>query len=175
MAVCLLGSFFIVIFGFYDGKLGTDCNLRYSESCEGVFRARSTCYTVMMWIFLFFAWELVDSRLSFFHGAFTNTKVWAGRLWRNRFLFWSVVVGFVIVFPTLYIPGLDHIVFLHTGIDKEWGIVFAMIVLFFLGAETWKWAKRVFLRRKNLMLGKGEGTTEEDLEKKTFEGYYSSE
>lgn len=123
MAICLLSSFIVVIFGFYDGNFSFDCNLRYSPSCEGVFRARSTCYTAMMWIFVFFAWELVDSRLSFFHGAFRNTKKWTGRLWKNPFLFWSVAAGFFSTIPTLYIPVLNRRVFLYTGIDKEWGIV----------------------------------------------------
>ncbi|KAK4188642.1 putative type IID cation-transporting ATPase [Podospora australis] len=175
MAVCLLSAFIIVIFGFYDGNFGHDCNLRYSDSCEGVFRARSTCYTAMMWIFVFFAWELVDARLSFFHGAFNNTKAWAARLWKNPFLFWSVVAGFVGVFPTLYIPVINKKVFLHAGIDKEWGIVFAVTILFFLGAESWKWAKRVYLRKHNLMHKKGSGSSEEDLEKRTFERFYSSD
>lgn len=174
MAVCLLCSFIIVLFGFYDGNLGQDCNLRYSDSCDGVFRARATCYTVMMWMFLFFAWELVDSRRSFFDGAVHDTKAWAGRLYSNTFLFWSVVLGFILVFLTLYIPGLNKVVFLHRGIDKEWGIVFAMTIFFFAGAESWKWAKRVYLRRKNLMHKKEDGLGEEDLEKRTFERFYDS-
>ncbi|CRJ96179.1 hypothetical protein BN1723_020823, partial [Verticillium longisporum] len=76
-------SFVIVIFGFYGGNLGRDCNLEWSEQCNDVFRARSTCYTAMMWIFLFFAWELVDSRRSFFDGMVSDTRRWAQRLWRN--------------------------------------------------------------------------------------------
>ncbi|KAL0937062.1 sodium p-type [Colletotrichum truncatum] len=174
MAACLLGSFAIAFFGINDGRFGTDCNIRYSSSCESVFRARSTCYTTMMWVFLFLAWELVDSRRSFFFGAVHDTKAWATRLWRNPFLFWSVIVGFVIVFPTLYIPVIDHVVFMHTGIDKEWGIVFGMCILFFAGAEAWKWAKRVYLRRHGMMHRKSAGLTEEDLEKRTFDGFYSS-
>ncbi|KAK4228095.1 putative type IID cation-transporting ATPase [Podospora fimiseda] len=175
MAICLLTSFVSVMFGMYDGNFGMDCNLRYSDSCEGVFRARSTCYTAMMWIFVFFAWELVDSRLSFFHGAFNNTKKWTNRLWKNTFLFWSVVVGFFSIFPTLYIPVINRKVFLHSGIDKEWGVVFAVTIIFFIGAESWKWAKRVYLRKHNLMQKKGAGTTEEDLEKMVFEKFYSSD
>ncbi|KAH6632869.1 hypothetical protein F5144DRAFT_265247 [Chaetomium tenue] len=175
MAIGLLSSFIIVIFGFYDGEFGHDCNLRYSPSCLGVFKARSTCYTAMMWMFVFFAWELVDSRLSFFDGAIRDTKAWAKRLWKNTFLFWSVVVGFLGVFPTLYIPVLNRRVFLHEGIGKEWGVVFAMTIMFFLGAESWKWAKRVYFRRKNVMQRKGAAITEEDLEKRAFERFYSSD
>lgn len=129
----------------------------------------------MMWIFLFFAWELVDARRSFFDGIISDTRAWAGRLWRNPFLFWSVIVGFIVVFPTLYIPVLDKKVFLHTGIDKEWGIVFAVNVLFFAGAETWKWSKRVYLRRNNLMLRKDEVLGEEDLEARVFQRFYQSD
>ncbi|KAK4149984.1 hypothetical protein C8A00DRAFT_18400 [Chaetomidium leptoderma] len=175
MAICLLSSFIIVIFGFYDGEFGHDCNLRYSDSCAGVFKARSTCYTTMMWMFVFFAWELVDSRLSFFDGAVRDTKAWAARLWKNTFLFWSVVVGFFSIFPTLYIPVLNRRVFLHEGIGKEWGIVFAVTILFFIGAESWKWAKRVHFRRKNVMEKKGAAMSEEDLEKRAFERFYSSD
>jgi magnesium-transporting ATPase (P-type) len=129
----------------------------------------------MMWMFLFFAWELVDARRSFFDGMFSNTRTWANRLWINPFLFWSVVIGFASIFPTLYIPVLNTKVFLHAGIDKEWGVVFAVTVLFFLGAEAWKWAKRVYLRRNNLMLGKKVGLGEEDLEARVFQKFYNSE
>ncbi|KAL2753533.1 hypothetical protein ACRALDRAFT_1044169 [Sodiomyces alcalophilus JCM 7366] len=172
MAICLLSSFIIVLFGMHDGNLGHDCNLRYSPSCEGVFRARSTCFVAMMWVFLFFAWELVDSRLSFFAGSVHNTRAWAARLWRNPFLFWSVVVGFVSVFPTLYIPVIKDKVFLHAGIGAEWGIVFVSVFIFIAGAESWKWAKRVYLRRNNMMEGKKVGVSEEDLEARAFEKYY---
>ncbi|KAM0335108.1 hypothetical protein ACHAQA_000143 [Verticillium albo-atrum] len=175
MAICILGSFVIVIFGFYDGYLGRDCNLEWSESCNGVFRARSTCYTAMMWIFLLFAWQLVDSRRSFFDGMISDTNRWATRLWTNKFLFWSVILGTISVFPTLYIPVIDRIVFLHEGIDKEWGIVFAVTILFFAGAELWKWSKRVYLRRNNLMVRKDAGATEEDLEARVFERFYEGQ
>src|SRR5690606_4392145 len=95
--------------------------------------------------------------------------------WINPFLFWSVVIGFISIFPTLYIPVLNTKVFLHAGIDKEWGVVFAVTALFFLGAEAWKWAKRVYLRRNNLMLGKKVGLGEEDLEARVFQRFYNSE
>lgn len=172
MAACIITAFVSVQFGLYGGYFGRDCNLNWSESCNGVFRARSTCYTSMMWVFLYCAWELVDARRSFFDGIFSNPRGWASRLWRNPFLFWSVVIGFFSIFPTLYIPVLNHDVFLHTGIDKEWGIVFAVSALFFAGAEAWKWSKRVYLRRNNLMLRKSEGLGEEDLEARVFQKFY---
>ncbi|KAH7134306.1 calcium-transporting ATPase [Dactylonectria macrodidyma] len=175
MAVCLLGSFAIVLFGMNDGQLGSNCNIKYSESCNAVFRARTTCFSSMMWIFLLFAWELVDSRRSFLDGAFTDTKTWATRLWRNKFLFWSVVIGFVSIVPTIYIPVLNHSVFLHYNVDREWGIIVAMTMLFFAGAELYKWAKRVYLRKNNMMSQKGKGSGEEDLEARVFEQFYNSD
>jgi Na+-exporting ATPase len=172
IAVCLIVSFVSVMWGLQDGNFGTDCNLRYSESCEPVFRARSTCYIVMMWIFVMFGWELIDARRSLFDGIFSHTREWGMRLWRNQFLFWSVVGGSLIAIPTLYIPVLNHDVFLHTPIDKEWGIVFALVAVFFVAAEGYKWGKRVYLRRNNMMFKKGESLDEEDLEARVFQRFY---
>lgn len=67
---------------------------------------------------------------------------------RNPFLFWAILFGFVTIFPTLYIPVINHVVFKHTGISWEWIIVFSATFLFFLGIETWKFGKRVFFRRR---------------------------
>ncbi len=147
MACCVLGSFTVVIFGFDDGNLGAECNNDYSLECDSVFRARATCYATMTWIFLFFSWELIDFRRSFFNMP-RGFKAWAGHLWGNTFLFFAVIVVFFIVFPTLYIPVLNHVVFLHEGITWEWGVVFVALIIWFLGTEAWKWAKRVYFRRK---------------------------
>lgn len=172
MAVCMIGTFIGTFFGLNGGEFGNDCNLNYSESCEAVFRSRSSAYTTMMWVCSMFAWELVDSRRSFFDCIISNPRAWAGRLWSNLFLFWSVVVGIVSVFPTIYIPGLNRVVFLHTGIGAEWGVVIGMAIFFIGSSEAWKWVKRAYLRRKNLMLRKGDGLGEEDLEARTFERFF---
>lgn len=146
-AACILGTFTTVIFGFNGGDLGSNCNNAYSAACEPVFRARATCFATSTWIFLLFAWELVDNRRSFFdfeHGV----RAWAGHLWGNKFLFFAVVVVFVMVVPALYIPGLDHKVFLHHGITWEWAVVIVGVGVFIVGAEFWKWIKRVYFRRQ---------------------------
>ncbi|KAH6885351.1 calcium-transporting ATPase [Thelonectria olida] len=173
MSLCILSSFAIVLFGMWDGELGQDCNIKYSPSCEAVFRARSTCFSSMMWVFVFFAWELIDMRRSFLDGALTNTRGWALKLWRNPFLFWSVVVGTVGVVPTLYIPVINHVVFLHYGIDREWGVVVGVTMAFFAGVELWKWSKRVYLRRKKVLGRDSDDSSEEDLESMAFEKFYS--
>ena len=165
MAVCILASFVVVLFGFNGGDFGHDCNITYSGSCEGVFRARATAYTAMMWIFLIFAWELVDGRRSLFDGSVRDTRGWASVFWRNQFLFWSVVVGFVLTVATLYIPVIDTVVFMHLGIEWEWVVVIIAVLVFLSAAESYKWAKRIYLRKIGQAPKKG------DLE----DGYTSSE
>jgi Na+-exporting ATPase len=151
MATLCLSAFSVVMFGFGDGNLGEGCNGNYSEVCDTVFRARATTFVCLTWFALFLAWEMVNLRRSFFQMQ-TQSKnyftQWAVDVWRNKFLFWAVVAGFVTVFPTLYIPVINHVVFKHQAITWEWAVVIIESVLFFAGVEAWKWAKRVFLRRR---------------------------
>ncbi|KAL4865262.1 hypothetical protein BDV12DRAFT_174880 [Aspergillus spectabilis] len=153
-ALCL-AAFSLRMWGFGDGNLGSGCNREYSEDCDLVYRARATTFVCLTWFALFLAWEMVNLRLSFFRmqpeskNYFTQ---WMYDVWRNKFLFWSIMAGWITIFPILYIPVLNHVVFKHTGITWEWGIVFVEAILFFAGVEAWKWAKRVYFRR--VMAGK---------------------
>ncbi|KAK5939486.1 P-type ATPase [Knufia obscura] len=174
MSALCLSSFVLVVYAFGDGNLGQNCNDSYSEACDTVFRARATTFTCLTWFALFLAWEMVDMRRSFFamtpgtKGARHLTQ-WFWDVWRNKFLFWAVIAGFVTIFPVLYIPVINHDVFKHTGISWEWGIVFVEATLFFLGAETWKWAKRVYFRRRAAK----DKITPEDLEARAFGEFHS--
>lgn len=67
---------------------------------------------------------------------------------QNPFLFWAIVAGFLTIFPTLYIPVINHVVFKHEGITWEWAIVIIESILFFAGCEAWKWMKRAYFRRQ---------------------------
>lgn len=150
MAALCLASFSLVVWGFGDGNLGDDCNRTYSDSCELVFRARSTTFVALTWFALFLAWEMVHLRRSFFRMQSKPdhpTTIWMKHIWRNPFLFWSIFAGFVTVFPIIYIPVINTKVFKHGPISWEWGIVFVEAVLFFLGVELWKWGKRIYFRR----------------------------
>ncbi|KAL8706187.1 MAG: hypothetical protein Q9201_000765 [Fulgogasparrea decipioides] len=149
-ALCL-ASFVLVLFGFGDGNLGDHCNESYSAACDTVFRARATCFACLTWFALFLAWEMVSMRRSFFRMQPKSTKYftqWMFDVWQNKFLFFAILAGFVTIFPTLYIPVINRVVFKHEGISWEWGIVFVEAFLFFLGIETWKWAKRIYFRRQ---------------------------
>lgn len=182
-ALCL-ASFVLRVYAWGNGDLGSNCNESYSDSCETVFRARATTFACLTWFALFLAWELVDMRRSFFRmqpGSKKYLTQWIYDVWRNKFLFWAIVGGFVTLFPTLYIPVINHAVFKHTGISWEWGIVFIAAGLFFAGVEGWKFAKRVFLRkraRRNATKRGGSGGgklwKDMDVEEKIFGEYFGS-
>ena len=173
MSALCLSSFLLVLYGFGDGNLGSNCNDSYSEQCDTVFRARATTFCTLTWFALFLAWEMVDMRRSFFRMQPDSKRYfsqWMFDVWRNKFLFWAIIAGFVTIFPVIYIPVINHDVFKHTGISWEWGIVFVEAVLFFLGVETWKWAKRIFFRRQATKMG----FTPDDLEKRAFGEFVES-
>jgi hypothetical protein len=77
---------------------------------------------------------------------------------------------FVTMFPLIYIPTLNTVVFKHAGITWEWGIVFIEAFLFFLGIEAWKWAKRVYFRRQ----ARKDTSGMVDLEARVFGRYFST-
>jgi hypothetical protein len=82
------------------------------------------------------------------------------------------MAGFITIFPVLYIPVINHVVFKHTGISWEWGIVLIATVLFFAGIEGWKWGKRVFFRRRDAKAGVRRGSI--DFEQQHFQRYLST-
>ncbi|GAC76706.1 Ca2+ transporting ATPase [Moesziomyces antarcticus T-34] len=149
MAALCLATFTLITFNWGDGNLGINCNSDYSESCDLVFRARAATFAVITWFSLILAWEMVDMRRSLFNmrddARWYNQ--WLRDTWRNKFLFICVVGGFFSVFPILYIPGLNRVVFLHDGVSWEWGVIIVCTVLFVGGIEAWKWGKRVYYRR----------------------------
>ncbi|KAF2226011.1 fungal-type potassium/sodium efflux P-type ATPase [Elsinoe ampelina] len=169
MSALCLASFLLVMFAWGDGQFGDQCNASYSLQCDTVFRARATTFVSLTWFSLFLAWEVVDMRRSFFRMQpdSKNPFQWAIDVWRNKFLFWSIMAGFVTIFPVLYIPVINRDVFKHEGITWEWGIVFVEAILFFAGVEFWKWLKRAFFRRRAAKRGE----TPDDLEKKAFGDY----
>lgn len=176
MAACCMGSFTSVIYGKDAGNLGINCNSSYNSSCHDVFRARSAAFATMTWCALILAWEVVDMRRSFFRmqpETDTPCKQFFKDIWGNKFLFWSIVLGFVTTFPVVYIPVVNDKIFLHKSIGYEWGLAFAFTIAFWLGAELYKYLKRVHFKNKR----KAENP-ENDLENKArkdpFEAYSTS-
>ncbi|KAI8966458.1 potassium/sodium eff [Daldinia sp. FL1419] len=168
-ALCL-SSFMLVVYRFGGGNLGQGCNEGYNDSCEVVYRARATTFACLTWLALFLAWEMVDRRRSFFSMRPSESQAgdskksppvvrWLRSISQNKFLFWAIIIGFVTLFPTLYTPGLNKVVFKHVGISWEWAVVFTSSGLFFAGVEGWKWGKRIYFRHK-----KGPATAWEDTD-----------
>ncbi|KAF9943603.1 Na+ ATPase, partial [Mortierella alpina] len=126
-------AFVIVVFGLNDGNLGMECNSHWSESCEGVFRARATAYTCMTFLILAHAVNCRALRESGWK--IKNLKT----LKENRMLWMSIVIGALLVFPVLYIPGFNRKVFKHSPISYEWGLIAVALVVFIVFAEVYKW------------------------------------
>ncbi|KAI1816479.1 potassium/sodium efflux P-type ATPase [Poronia punctata] len=146
MGVLTLMSFVIIIYGVNDGNLGTDCNKTFSDACVPVFRARATVFVELTWLILISAWEFKDIRRSMFRlNPDSDSKFpFFKDVYENRFLFWAVVIGALSVFPVVYIPVVNTVVFKHTGIGWEWGLAFGALIIFVAGMELWKFIKREF-------------------------------
>ena len=144
MGTCTLMTFVIIIYGVNNGDLGTDCNKHYGDTCGPVFRARAAVFAELTWLILIAAWECKSIRRSMFRlDPFSESRFPFFRdVFENQFLFWSVVIGALSVFPAVYIPGLNTKVFKHVGITWEWGLSFGAVFVFVLGIETWKYVKR---------------------------------
>ncbi|KAF9175157.1 Na+ ATPase [Mortierella sp. AD010] len=132
MGALSFASFTVVIFGFNDGSLGSLCNTRWSPECEGVFRARATSYCCMTFLILSHAVNCRALRDSGW--TVKNLKT----LKHNKMLWMSIVIGALLVFPVVYIPGLNRNVFKHSAMTYEWGLVLASLVIFIAFAEVYK-------------------------------------
>ncbi|GME45976.1 ATPase P-type H+ transporting proton pump [Neofusicoccum parvum] len=152
MGSLCIAAFTSVAFGVGDGALGRDCNEGWNNSCGTVFRARATTYATLSFLLLVTAWEVKHFSRSLFNlypqpadapASRRGLSVF-GAVWRNRFLFWAVVAGFVITFPVVYIPVINRAVFKHETITWEWGIVVACLVVYLAAVESWKAVKRRF-------------------------------
>lgn len=113
MAALCLAAFSLVLYQWGPGIIGTGCNESYSLECDAVFRARATTFVSMTWFSLFLAWELINFRRSFFRMQ-PKSKLyftqWMLDVWRNKFLFWSVMFGFASIFVILYVSLASSII-----------------------------------------------------------------
>lgn len=147
MGVCSLCTFIIIVYGVGGGNLGVDCNTKYSDSCDTVFRARGAVFAQLTWLILISAWEFKSIRRSMFRLDPYQTEhrfPFFRDIYQNKFLFWSVVIGALSVFPVVYIPTLNTNVFKHKGITWEWALSVGAVPVFICGVEAWKFIKRKF-------------------------------
>ena len=134
MGAAPLLSFVVVVYLVGNGSLGTDCNHGLSPDCNTVYRARAAVFASLTVLILLHAFEMKHSRQSIFRM----------NLLENKPLFVSVVGGCFALFPTIYIPNVNTLIFRMGAITWEWGLCAASIVLYILGAEGYKAFKRRF-------------------------------
>ncbi|KAF5019829.1 hypothetical protein F66182_8154 [Fusarium sp. NRRL 66182] len=146
MGACTMCTFCIIIYGANGGNLGNECNQRYSDACVPVFKARAATFAELTWLILISAWEFKSLRRSVFRlNPDDDSKFPVFKdIYSNRFLFWSVIIGGLSVFPVVYIPVLNHKFFKHTGITWEWALSVGFTFVFVAGIELWKMTKRHF-------------------------------
>ncbi|KAF9964469.1 Na+ ATPase, partial [Actinomortierella ambigua] len=136
MAVLSFVPFVIVLFVFEDGEMGYKCNAGYSTGCDGVYRARATCYATLTFLILSHAINCRDIRLSGWTWDRLKT------VHHNKMLWLSIVIGALVLIPVIYVPGLNKNVFKHLSITYEWGLVFAALFIYTGFVELYKFIKR---------------------------------
>jgi Na+-exporting ATPase len=155
-----LSAFASIIYGVGDGTpaLGRDCNHEYNDSCNVVFSARAATYATLSFLLCITAWEVKHFSRSLFNldPAYSGPLSIFRSVWRNRFLFWAVIAGFVITLPVIYLPFVNRTVFKHEGITWEWGLVCGSVVVYTGLVESWKGVKRRFGIGRAAAMGRGE-------------------
>ncbi|KAK9460319.1 uncharacterized protein V1516DRAFT_676306 [Lipomyces oligophaga] len=144
MGATCLATFIIVVYGHGKGDLGDECNKRLGDSCGVVFRARAAVFAQLTWLILVLALEIKDIRRSMFNlfdRSGSRMPVFRD-LYSNKFLFYSVFIGFLSVFPAIHIPKLNTSVFKMKSITWEWSLPVAFLALFVGAVELWKCLKR---------------------------------
>ncbi|KAH7324900.1 P-type Na+-ATPase [Stachybotrys elegans] len=157
MGACTMCTFVIIVYGANGGQLGRDCNTSFSEECRPVYRARAATFAELTWLILISAWEFKSLRRSMFRlNPDDDSKFpFFKDIYSNRFLFWSVVIGALSVFPVVYIPFLNTNFFRHVGISWEWALSVGFTFIFVLGIEAWKFVKRTFHLLEDLPVQRG--------------------
>lgn len=158
-SLCLV-AFVSVMYGIGSGQsaLGEDCNQDYNGTCDRVFQARATVFAVLSFTLLATAWEVKDFNASLFNMSLVGVEREPGShrsalfsvfpaVYQNKFLFWAVASGFCLVFPLIYIPKINTLVFKHSAITYEWGIVVGCLVVYVTVIESWKAIKRYRARK----------------------------
>ncbi|KAF9933858.1 Na+ ATPase [Linnemannia zychae] len=136
MGILSFVNFVIVVIAMNNGEFGSMCNAHYSPLCDGVFKARATSYATLTFLILAHAVNCRSLRERGWTVASLST------LRFNKMLWISIVVGSLLVFPVIYIPGVNHGVFKHANLTYEWGLVVCALVLFIAFAEIYKLIKR---------------------------------
>ncbi|KAF8935795.1 Na+ ATPase [Haplosporangium gracile] len=144
MGILSFVNFVIVVVAMNNNNFGSECNAHYSPACEGVFKARATAYATLTFLILAHAINCRSLRERGWTYASLST------LKHNKMLWVSIIIGSLLVFPVIYIPGVNHNVFKHSSLTSEWGLVACALVLFIAFAEIYKLIKRNVMKPLSL-------------------------
>ncbi|OMJ29548.1 Calcium-transporting ATPase 3 [Smittium culicis] len=135
MGLLSILSFWLVIDVFGDGNRGSECNKRFSPSCDSVFRARATCFALLTILLMVFGYSCRDPRRQ------TCSLDKIRNVYQNVYLFHSFYIVLIITVLCIYIPGLNKDVFKHSPITWEWIIVLISIFAYLIGDALYKFIK----------------------------------
>ena len=89
-------------------------------------------------------------------------------LLENKPLFISVVGGSLALFPCIYIPHVNDVVFRMMGISWEWGLCVGSVVFYVALTECYKALKRRYWhRREGFLVMTGKETPGTELSRNT--------
>ncbi|KAG0165097.1 hypothetical protein DFQ28_009225 [Apophysomyces sp. BC1034] len=140
--ICFV-NFVVVVYGFGTGNLGEDCNKGWNDTCDEVFRGRGALFATMTVLLLLHGFTCRDLR--------NPTWTWKAVTGpQNKYMYYSVGVGFVLMFIVLYVPVLNRDIFKHAPITWEWAVVAISVIVYIILVEAYKALKRKFIPRKGL-------------------------
>ncbi|EPB86926.1 hypothetical protein HMPREF1544_06249 [Mucor circinelloides 1006PhL] len=146
MGLICMANYAIVIYGYGEGSLGTNCNHSFNanefrDTCVDVYRARGALFVTMTVLLLLHAQTCRD--------LINPTWTWKHLTGdQNYYMYWSWLFGFGIMFIVLYVPVVNTEVFKHLPITWEWGMVAASVIVYIILAELYKLIKRKFFAIK---------------------------
>ncbi|PVU90617.1 hypothetical protein BB559_004518 [Furculomyces boomerangus] len=133
-------SFYLVLSVFGNGELGSNCNSTYNSSCETVYRARGTNFSILTILLLIFSYSCRNPSKQ------TLSPEKIRNFYQNKYLFYSFWSGIFVVLFALYVPGVNKTIFKHSPITWEWSIIAISIVVYLVFDATYKYFKKFFFK-----------------------------
>ncbi|EGX88791.1 potassium/sodium efflux P-type ATPase [Cordyceps militaris CM01] len=117
MGALSLAAFMIVAYGDIGYHLlEKNCAKSPASGCGRVLRARGATFATLSFLFMVMAWEVKHSLRSLFTQTERGSLTVFYTVYRNRFLFWSVIAGIVATILVIHIPHVNNRVFEHRSL-----------------------------------------------------------
>lgn len=126
-AVTLCG-FVIILYGFDDGPVGTNCNNHNGVGCDNIWTARCTAFGILYFGLLIHSYTVRHPRLSIFQMKWFD----------NKWIYGSCILGTALFIPIVYVNPIAHGLFVHQMITWQWGVLAVAVLLFLASCELYK-------------------------------------